>query len=809
MNLISKLVVHLDDERALPQVPAVQGDSARSVEVALFAGSQPWIIPPDTSVSIRYRRADGAGDEYDTLPDGSKAWSISGNAVTVAIDAAVLGVPGTAVMQIALHSGEKLLSIFSFQIHVQANPAAGTTAPGNPPQSGGGGKIELDSTLTQEGKAADAKATGDALNTKITAPKTAAIGQAMAVKAVDDDGYPTEWETVDFPASDTEGGGGSSVDTNALSKEVFDFARTATPSAVIWEQGYLNSKAVESNNANWYRSNFIEVDAEFDYTLFAKNGETIKRSIFYYFFNADKVLVGGVKEISLQPNISNTIQLNIKAADNVKYVRVLMPATMKNNNTSLVRLYGNQHLQFATKKEVKESVCVPTKNIISNQDYFGRNKKVVFIGDSITQGFGSTGAISYNTTDSDGNEISVKGNSPEYGQLHDLPTYEAGAKLYQYGDKVWYEAIDGKGWAHILKDYLQSAFGCAVKNYGMSGIASGLLMDSGMNSTTSDLLSAEEGTVRVYQGLTKGFDTVFIMVGTNDRGYASIDTYIYNLNYIVNQLINTDKKNVVLMSSIPTVSENKTLTMEQINGAIKDIATTHNVPFISLYDGMNDYCATTGIGLTTLVKADGIHPNDSGYEVMAAMIADALGVSLVNKGYVDRALANLPNNGASGSEEWELINEVIVTEECGPIVLTEDLNGNSFNLKKVYIAAKCYGIESATAAALLILNLTGTATDIGGKITQSNNGIGTATTPARCGMYVERVANTFYAISTPGYTGYDSTPIVGSASMNNLSPTYKFYDIAEINALCLWSNSYHLNATFGVGTTIKVYGVRV
>ena len=142
MNLTSKLILHLDDDRFLQPVPAVQGDTARSVEVVLYAGGQPWDIPPEATASIRYRWQDGAGGKYDTLSDGSKAWSFSGNTVTIALDAAVLGVPGTTTMQIALHSGEEVLSTFSFQAQVQADPSRGTSAPGVPSQ-GGTGSMEL------------------------------------------------------------------------------------------------------------------------------------------------------------------------------------------------------------------------------------------------------------------------------------------------------------------------------------------------------------------------------------------------------------------------------------------------------------------------------------------------------------------------------------------------------------------------------------------------------------------------------------------------------------------------------------------
>ena len=101
-------------------------------------------------------------------------------------------------------------------------------------QSGGGGgaSVELDTTLSKAGKAADAKAVGDALAEKqpkgdyltqnelpdMTAYRTAeaqdaidankqntliqsgaAVGQIAKITAVDDNGKPTAWQAVDMP----------------------------------------------------------------------------------------------------------------------------------------------------------------------------------------------------------------------------------------------------------------------------------------------------------------------------------------------------------------------------------------------------------------------------------------------------------------------------------------------------------------------------------------------------------------------------------------------------------------------------------
>lgn len=86
--------------------------------------------------------------------------------------------------------------------------------------------ILIDSTLSIEGRAADAKAVGDRITSldmlvgdisiaeqintalaesAILTPNTAKVNQILSVKSVDANGKPTEWETVDVP----EGGGGT------------------------------------------------------------------------------------------------------------------------------------------------------------------------------------------------------------------------------------------------------------------------------------------------------------------------------------------------------------------------------------------------------------------------------------------------------------------------------------------------------------------------------------------------------------------------------------------------------------------------
>lgn len=98
----------------------------------------------------------------------------------------------------------------------------------------GGSNVELDSTLTTQGKAADAKAVGDGLAKKLTIPTTAEIGQTIVVKSVDENGKPTEWESADLPSG---GGGGGEW------KDILPYGEIGQDLATI-EYTNLNAKKV-------------------------------------------------------------------------------------------------------------------------------------------------------------------------------------------------------------------------------------------------------------------------------------------------------------------------------------------------------------------------------------------------------------------------------------------------------------------------------------------------------------------------------------------------------------------------------------
>ena len=126
MNATTNIRMDLSKPDIGLSVNAVQGDAySRTLRITLNNGLQPWIIPEDACVAVRYRKPDKTNGYYDTLPDGTAAWSIQENILTIRLAPQMLTVAGTVTAQIELIQGLHTLSTFSLNVYVEANPAAG------------------------------------------------------------------------------------------------------------------------------------------------------------------------------------------------------------------------------------------------------------------------------------------------------------------------------------------------------------------------------------------------------------------------------------------------------------------------------------------------------------------------------------------------------------------------------------------------------------------------------------------------------------------------------------------------------------
>jgi len=128
MIITNKLKLDLQTPGILPTIHAVQNDSySRNLEITLFSDRKPFVFPDNGAVVIRYKKSDGKGGEYDTLPDGTTAWWAERNVLTVALAPQVLTTPGSVHLSVSLIANGTQLSIFP--IHLAVAPiAAGKTA---------------------------------------------------------------------------------------------------------------------------------------------------------------------------------------------------------------------------------------------------------------------------------------------------------------------------------------------------------------------------------------------------------------------------------------------------------------------------------------------------------------------------------------------------------------------------------------------------------------------------------------------------------------------------------------------------------
>lgn len=130
MEVIRKLTMDLSRESLPITVAAVRGDSALWLEFDLRSNGAPWTIPIGVEALVRYCLPAGTGGEYDTLSDGTRAYTIIGNLLRVAIAPAVCSQAGDVAVQVALILGGKQISTVPLTLAV-ARTVSGSGTPEN------------------------------------------------------------------------------------------------------------------------------------------------------------------------------------------------------------------------------------------------------------------------------------------------------------------------------------------------------------------------------------------------------------------------------------------------------------------------------------------------------------------------------------------------------------------------------------------------------------------------------------------------------------------------------------------------------
>ena len=124
MIITTRLTMDLQQPGYPPIVNAVQSDQySRAVCLALYSGGAAWTVPAGATVALRYTTPAGTRGYYDTLPDGSKAWAVENNEITVYIAPQMLTAVGLVPAQVEIISGSSVLGTFPFHLRVSADLA--------------------------------------------------------------------------------------------------------------------------------------------------------------------------------------------------------------------------------------------------------------------------------------------------------------------------------------------------------------------------------------------------------------------------------------------------------------------------------------------------------------------------------------------------------------------------------------------------------------------------------------------------------------------------------------------------------------
>lgn len=123
MNIKHSVGLNLSTDGIPPRLHMVQGDAnSRTIVATLWDGAQPYSIPAEAAIMVRFRKPDGTGGLYDTSESGQKV-SYTGSIVTAPVATQMLAVAGDVFAEIDIFGGgagaaAERLATFRFMVEV-------------------------------------------------------------------------------------------------------------------------------------------------------------------------------------------------------------------------------------------------------------------------------------------------------------------------------------------------------------------------------------------------------------------------------------------------------------------------------------------------------------------------------------------------------------------------------------------------------------------------------------------------------------------------------------------------------------------
>lgn len=125
MEIVNSIKYDMAKRGVPPVIDAVQGEvDSRVVELSVFSNGTAVNVE-GYSCSLAFSKPDGTSGWYDTMPDKSTAFSVSGNVISMKIAPQVLAVPGevNAVIRFETNGKTERATTFPFVISVSEDPA--------------------------------------------------------------------------------------------------------------------------------------------------------------------------------------------------------------------------------------------------------------------------------------------------------------------------------------------------------------------------------------------------------------------------------------------------------------------------------------------------------------------------------------------------------------------------------------------------------------------------------------------------------------------------------------------------------------
>lgn len=95
---------------------------SRWYQAQLLSGDTPWLMPANTTGTIRFAKPDGHGGWYDSLENGTPAVTMSGSTVTMGLVTQVLTCPGDVKIDLMFaDTSGSVLTAFSWTLRVEKN----------------------------------------------------------------------------------------------------------------------------------------------------------------------------------------------------------------------------------------------------------------------------------------------------------------------------------------------------------------------------------------------------------------------------------------------------------------------------------------------------------------------------------------------------------------------------------------------------------------------------------------------------------------------------------------------------------------